>query len=161
MKRRNLLFPLLITAMGWGSCAKNDPGNVGNGSLVVRLDVDPTVRVVTASATKSADAATFTLEILQNETVIKKLSPIGVDPGPIELPSGVYTVRTYSQSFTAPAFDTPVYGGSAGVSIAVDNETPVSIGCKQTNAGVRVSYSEAFRATIRRVQRRSGRSRAL
>ena len=129
MKRRNLLFPLLITAMGWGSCAKNDPGNVGNGSLVVRLDVDPTVRVVT-----------FTLEILQNETVIKKLSPIGVDPGPIELPSGVYTVRTYSQSFTAPAFDTPVYGGSAGVSIAVDNETPVSIGCKQTNAGVRVSY---------------------
>lgn len=87
MKRRNLLFPLLITAMGWGSCAKNDPGNVGNGSLVVRLDVDPTVRVVTASATKSADAATFTLEILQNETVIKKLSPIGVDPGPIELPS--------------------------------------------------------------------------
>ena len=159
MKRRNLLFPLLITAMGWGSCAKNDPGNVGNGSLVVRLDVDPTVRVVTASATKSADAATFTLEILQNETVIKKLSPIGVDPGPIELPSGVYTVRTYSQSFTAPAFDTPVYGGSAGVSIAVDNETPVSIGCKQTNAGVRVSYSEAFRAnhstrstTIRQIQ---------
>lgn len=88
MKRRNLLFPLLITAMGWGSCAKNDPGNVGNGSLVVRLDVDPTVRVVTASATKSADAATFTLEILQNETVIKKLSPIGRRSGAYRIAFG-------------------------------------------------------------------------
>ena len=95
------MFPLLITAMGWGSCAKNDPGNVGNGSLVVRLDVDPTVRVVTASATKSADAATFTLEILQNETVIKKLSPIGVDPGPIELPSGVYGADLFAVFYCA------------------------------------------------------------
>ncbi|MFR5871091.1 MAG: DUF4493 domain-containing protein [Alistipes sp.] len=76
------------------------------------------------------------------------------------MPSGVYTVRGYSQSFTAPA-RYAVYGGSAGVSIAVDNETPVSIGCKQTNAGVRVSYSEAFRANHSTVQRRSGRSRAL
>lgn len=161
MKRRNLLFPLLITAMGWGSCAKNDPGNVGNGSLVVRLDVDPTVRVVAASATKSADAATFTLEILQNETVIKKLSPIGVDPGPIELPSGVYTVRTYSQSFTAPAFDTPVYGGSAGVSIAVDNETRFRSAASRPMPASGSVIRKLFAPTIRRVQRRSGRSRAL
>ncbi|MFR5871090.1 MAG: hypothetical protein ACLUEV_05100 [Alistipes sp.] len=65
MKRRNLLFPLLITAMGWGSCAKNDPGNIKRIACCppgCRSDLSRN-----CVGNQSADAATFTLEICKTK----------------------------------------------------------------------------------------------
>lgn len=102
--------------------------------------MDPQVVI----AVKSADVATFSLEISQDGQVVKKVSPVGAEVEPISLTSGSYSVRAYSQDFTVPAFDTPVYEGSTSATIASGNETAVAITCKQSNAGIQIEFTDTF-----------------
>lgn len=145
--KRVWFFLVLIVLMGLESCAKRSETLVsGKGFLCVELDVNPSV--VIYSKADEIDVSTFSLEIAQRETglVIKTISPIGNSQGPIELASGSYTVKAYSKKFLVPAFDMPVYGGATPALIAVGNETHIGVQCTQTNAGVRISYTDAFKA---------------
>ncbi|MDD3107864.1 MAG: DUF4493 domain-containing protein [Alistipes sp.] len=154
------------TLFGWlamlclVSCAKqNDDATLGSGFLRLNLECNPSVRINTES--KSSDASTFTVDILRqdNQLLVQRVSPVGATPDPIELSAGSYIVQAYSETFSAPAFDTPVYGGTTPATIATEQETGVRIACVQTNAAVQIQYSDAFLSnhtdytvTIRQVQ---------
>lgn len=126
--------------IGLCACSGSEDFEQGEGTLRVRLQVDPQVTI----ALKSADVASYSLEVLQEGTVVKKVSPIGDNVEPISLKSGKYTVRAYSQDFTVPAFDTPVYEGSTSVTIVTGSEATAVITCTQSNAGVQIGFTEAF-----------------
>lgn len=126
--------------IGLCACSGSEDFEQGEGTLRVRLQVDPQVTI----ALKSTDVASYSLEVLQEGTVVKKVSPIGDNVEPISLKSGKYTVRAYSQDFTVPAFDTPVYEGSTSVTIVTGSEATAVITCTQSNAGVQIGFTEAF-----------------
>ncbi len=137
MRIKNILYAALIGLCG---CSSTEVIEEGEGTLRVKLQLDPQVVI----AVKSADVATFSLEISQDGQVVKKVSPVGAEVEPISLTSGSYSVRAYSQDFTVPAFDTPVYEGSTSATIASGNETAVAITCKQSNAGIQIEFTDTF-----------------
>ena len=137
MRIKNILYAALIGLCG---CSSTEVIEKGEGTLRVKLQLDPQVVI----AVKSADVATFSLEISQDGQVVKKVSPVGAEVEPISLTSGSYSVRAYSQDFTVPAFDTPVYEGSTSATIASGNETAVAITCKQSNAGIQIEFTDTF-----------------
>lgn len=137
MRIKNILYAALIGLCG---CSSTEVIEKGEGTLRVKLQLDPQVVI----AVKSADVATFSLEISQDGQVVKKVSPVGAEVEPISLTSGSYSVRAYSQDFTVPAFDTPVYEGSTSATITSGNETAVAITCKQSNAGIQIEFTDTF-----------------
>lgn len=137
MRIKNILYAALIGLCG---CSSTEVIEKGEGTLRVKLQLDPQVVI----AVKSADVATFSLEISQDGQVVKKVSPVGAEVEPISLTWGSYSVRAYSQDFTVPAFDTPVYEGSTSATIASGNETAVAITCKQSNAGIQIEFTDTF-----------------
>ena len=137
MRIKNILYAALIGLCG---CSSTEVIEKGEGTQRVKLQLDPQVVI----AVKSADVATFSLEISQDGQVVKKVSPVGAEVEPISLTSGSYSVRAYSQDFTVPAFDTPVYEGSTSATIASGNETAVAITCKQSNAGIQIEFTDTF-----------------
>ena len=139
MNKLGIISLLLISAAGCSEHASEE----GTGRLQIRLDVDPSV---TVSRTKSSDATAFTLEISRDGDIVRTISPIGETPDPIELTAGDYLLTAYSEPFETPQFDTPVYGGSAPTRISVGKQSEASVSCAQTNAGVRISYTDDFAA---------------
>ena len=139
MNKLGIISLLLISATGCSEHASEE----GTGRLQIRLDVDPSV---TVSRTKSSDATTFTLDISRDGDIVRTISPIGEAPDPIELTAGDYLLTAYSEPFETPRFDTPVYGGSAQTRISVGKQSEASVCCAQTNAGVRISYTDDFAA---------------
>lgn len=139
MNKLGIISLLLISAAGCSEHASEE----GTGRLQIRLDVDPSV---TVSRTKSSDATAFTLEISRDGDIVRTISPIGEAPDPIELTAGDYLLTAYSEPFETPQFDTPVYGGSAPTRISVGKQSEASVSCAQTNAGVRISYTDDFAA---------------
>ena len=70
----------------------------------------------------------------------------GERPASLAVPAGTYTVSVMSRVFEAPDFETPLYGDEKVV-IARSGETlAVSFLCTQRNCGVRLDFSESFRA---------------
>ncbi|HJB84183.1 MAG TPA: DUF4493 domain-containing protein [Candidatus Alistipes merdigallinarum] len=137
---KNIVCGVLMVVLC--ACSDVEHLEIGEGTLRVHVQVDPQVFI----AVKSTDIASYSLEVSQEGTVVKKVSPIGDNMDPISLKAGSYVVRAYSQDFTAPAFDTPVYEGSVPVTIATGNETAVAITCAQSNAGVQIQFTDTFLA---------------
>ena len=70
----------------------------------------------------------------------------GARPAELQVPSGTYTVSAMSCAFAAPAFDTPLYGDEKEV-VARSGETlAVGFLCTLRNSGVRINFSERFKA---------------
>ena len=85
----------------------------------------------------------FTLRIRENnvgilEEIIKEL------PEQISLPVGTYTVEAYSAEFSEPRFDMPVYSGVTTVEIVAGAAKEASLICSQSNAGIKVVWSDDF-----------------
>ena len=141
------VLPLLLLASG---CSKDRNEPRGNGTLNIRLEMDDRIDLVATQAcnTKAApDLGVFTLEVTQDETVVHKIPTLGANTSPsLTLEAGDYTVSAYSQPFAAPAFDTPVYGASQLLTIMAGATKNVALECTQTNAGVKINYSDDFKA---------------
>ncbi len=152
MKHTGIFVLSLIFAAGCSSVVSDEP----DGYLRIELDVDSEVSEISS---KGSDPAAFTLEILRDGRVVRTVSPVGSTLAPIALEAGAYTLSAYSEAFAAPAFDKPVYGGSASATVASGAETRASVACVQTNAGVRIGYTDNFKAnrtgystTVRQIQ---------
>ena len=141
------VLPLLLLAAG---CSKDRNEPRGNGTLNIRLEMDDRIDLVATQAcnTKATpDLGAFTLEVTQDETVVHKIPTLGANTSPsLTLEAGDYTVSAYSQPFAAPAFDTPVYGASQLLTIMAGATKDVALECTQTNAGVKINYSDDFKA---------------
>lgn len=138
---RILLFSI-ITGILMGSCIKeeSDPLNAP-GHLLLSTSVS--FEVVNKAAINTEN---FILSISNNgtgEIVFSGL--VGQLAEGLELVAGTYTVDIQSAYFTIPAFDSPAYGVNRNnVVISPNQTTTVSLVCLQTNAGVRVVYSDKF-----------------
>ena len=137
-----MLLLSIAPALCAGSCSEQEVDGEGTGLLRIALQADPNVQIVS----KSVDPATFTVDVLKAQQVVHSLSGADCSTA-LTLPVGDYTVKAYSAPFTSPAFDTPVYGASATASVAAGATASVSLQCVQSNAGVSVQYSDAFKAT--------------
>lgn len=138
----------LLLLIGTG-CSKDRGTSHGAGTLNIKLEMDDHIDLVTRTANTKAtpDLASFTLEVLQGEEIVEKLPTIGSNTSPsLTLEEGDYTVNVYSQPFTAPAFDTPVYGDSQDFSLLAGETKNLTMECVQTNAGVIISYTDEFKA---------------
>lgn len=138
----------LLLLIGTG-CSKDRGTSHGAGTLNIKLEMDDHIDLITRTANTKAtpDLASFTLEVLQGEEIVEKLPTIGSNTSPsLTLEEGDYTVNVYSQPFTAPAFDTPVYGDSQDFSLLAGETKNLTMECVQTNAGVIISYTDEFKA---------------
>lgn len=130
-------------------CSKDRNPSGGTGTLNIQLEMDDHIDLITRTATTKATPAltTFTLEVVQGEEIVEKLPTIGSNTSPsLTLAEGDYTVKVYSQPFTAPEFDLPVYGASQDFSILAGETKAVALECVQTNAGVVINYSDEFQS---------------
>lgn len=86
-------------------CSKDRNPSGGTGTLNIQLEMDDHIDLITRTATTKAtpDLTTFTLEVVQGEEIVEKLPTIGSNTSPsLTLAEGDYTVKVYSQPFTAP-----------------------------------------------------------
>lgn len=150
MKRLTAVPTVLLLLLLASGCSKDRDEPRGNGTLNIRLEMDDRIDLVATQAcnTKAGpDLGTFTLEVTQGETVVHKIPTLGANTSPsLTLEAGDYTVSAYSQPFAAPAFDTPVYGASQLLTITAGATKDVALECTQTNAGVKINYSDDFKA---------------
>ena len=124
----------LLLLIGTG-CSKDRGTSHGAGTLNIKLEMDDHIDLITRTANTKAtpDLASFTLEVLQGEEIVEKLPTIGSNTSPsLTLEEGDYTVNVYSQPFTAPAFDTPVYGDSQDFSLLAGETKNLTMECVQT-----------------------------
>lgn len=128
-------------------CSKTSVESAAPGSLTINIAHDPATTTVSAGTrSETPDVSDFTVDILQGGSTIKRYSPIGASSKSVTLEEGVYTISVYSEVFTAPLFENPVYGVSEDFTIVADDENAVSVTCVQTNAGIRIGYGEDFKA---------------
>ncbi len=142
----HLLFLGLLLFLG-GSCRKTVPQHPTEevqGTLLIHMQIDDRVDYLSKADPSAPQLSTFTLDILQDESLLKRLSPIGNSDQEISLDPGTYTIRAYSADFSTPAFDTPVYSDETQVDIQSGSTTPANLVCTQSNAGVRILYAESF-----------------
>lgn len=119
----------------------------GSGTLSISIGNNPDVTTVSAqSKAATPDVSAFTLDILQGNTVVNRYSPIGSASKNITLAAGDYSITAYSEKFTAPKFENPVYGAVEDITISAGETESVQIMCAQTNAGISVNYSSDFKA---------------
>jgi hypothetical protein len=112
------------------------------GFLSLSAQVDARVRFKGALIVDNYDVKIVS-KTDANFSYSNKVSTIGTNP--VELAVGEYTVKVNSSSVILPDFDLPTYGVSQDFVITAGNTTNLSLVCKQTNAGVKVGYSDAFR----------------
>ena len=85
----------------------------------------------------------FTLRINDGQFDLIK-ERIGDLPEEIALPAGSYTIEAYSENFSDPKFEMPVYSGKTTVEIEASETKEASLVCSQSNAGVRLLWSGDF-----------------
>ena len=120
------------------ACSKKEtPYEIGTGYLTLNIDRD-------ASLKADVVITDFILRIINSQSVEILSEYIGDLPDQIVLPVGDYTVEAYSAIFSEPMFDAPCYFGKTTIEIEAGETTEASLICSQSNAGVKVVWSNAF-----------------
>ncbi len=86
----------------------------------------------------------LTIKTVQGDTVYDGY--YGERPDKITLPSLQCVISVVSRRFSSPEFDAPQYGDSQEVTGTAGGVLSVKLECRQLNAGVRVCYSDEFKA---------------
>jgi hypothetical protein len=125
-----------------GCAEKDELQSTHKGYLSLTAQVDARIRMK-----GSISVGGYDLSIAKKDdakfSFKKKVSELGSDP--IALDAGAYQVAVSSPVVALPDFGTPTYGVSQDVSITAGVTTNTNLVCKQTNAGVKVGYSDAFK----------------
>lgn len=144
MKTKLLTIALGLTVLSSCSNIKEDVSETG--TLEIKCGYNSSV---TLKSTAAVDPNSFVAKIINGQdAVVKEYNPVSSAPDQIELMAGTYTVEAYSEEFTAPAFDKPVYGGNVLVDVVPGQNRAAAINCKQTNAGVKFLWTDEFKASF-------------
>lgn len=97
-------------------------------------------------ATGGVDTNSFILSVtgVNGGTIYK--GAYGSRPKDLSVKAGTYEISVVSREFEAPAFEQPQYGDSQIVVAANGEPVRVAFLCKMTNAGIKVSLTDAFKA---------------
>ena len=141
---------LLSLALGlavFSACSNVEDEVTDTGVLELKCGVNTSVNLKSSNATPSTDDFVVTIKDAQNAT-IKTFDPFSSAPDQVELIAGRYNVEAYSQAFTTPAFDMPVYGAVEPVDVVAGKNKTVALNCTQSNAGVKFLWTEEFKAAF-------------
>lgn len=141
MKRR-FAMTAVISSVILASC-NIDPA--GKESRLVLGFAEP-LEAVHTRATGGADTNSFILSIngMNGETIYK--GAYGSRPKELSVKAGTYEISVISNEFTAPVFEQPQYGDSQIIVAANGEPVRVAFLCRMTNAGIKISLTEAFKA---------------
>ena len=115
-----------------------DPGSENDAFL--------TFRFTATKAESLPDTNSFILKVIpegSDKPVYE--GPYGERPAQLPVPAGTYEVSVRSCRFTAPAFDTPLYGDFKTVVARSGETVAVRFLCMLQNSGVRLDFSDRFR----------------
>jgi len=92
------------------------------------------------------DSNSFILSIKSSTGTVIYNGKYGVRPANLALVAGSYDVNIYSRLFTTPEFDADCYSDSKTVVIQTGKVYLLSLACKQSNAGLRLSFTPEFKS---------------
>ena len=148
---RKLLFLGLTAAVALASCSKDNENSLGNGFLQVSTELN--TNVLLKAVVSNPNDFKLTIAKKSDGLIVKEFGKVS-DAGstPIEVPVGTYTVKTSSNNFTTADWDSPLYEASQEVTITANNTTSATLKNTQANAGVKVTYTDAFKAQFTEYQ---------
>lgn len=138
---KKLLFLSLAATMLLGSCSKDSEQiQPKTGQLVLKATGTSDV---TMKGTLNVD--NYSVTITKNgESTPAYTGIVSGSTNPIDLAVGTYTVSVSSPDIAMPAFNAPLYGATQSAAIEAAKKTDISLVCKQTNAGIKVTYAQAM-----------------
>lgn len=144
MKKNNLWLSSLLAALFFVvGCQKDRGDDTMSGSLsfgeITRCDDTSDKNVNT-----KAVAPVFSVKVVdrEGEVYFSTADISSVEGQKISLPIGEYTVKVWTESASAAAFDTKIYYGEKNVAIFNSVNTPVDVECKLDNVLVDVAYTQ-------------------
>ena len=100
--------------------------------------------VSTKAAWSLPDTSDFILSITDASGKSVYEGKYGDSPEGLGVSSGTYTVKVVSNTFKAPAFDTPQYGDEQTVRVTAGSVVKVQLVCTQLNCGIRLKTASSF-----------------
>ncbi|BDD08506.1 hypothetical protein FUAX_09380 [Fulvitalea axinellae] len=146
MKKITCLMMLAGGFMFSCSSSSDDSTPTQKGELTISATVDSQTDSKTLARMSSNSVDDFQVSILKGDQVVHSYDKFSEVPETVELEAGEYSVNAVSKEFTAPAFASPVYGDMEKVSVTAENTAQAELVCVQTNAGVKLVYTDAFKA---------------
>jgi hypothetical protein len=145
MKMKNVILYGLGAVLALASCSKDSEDASRTGYLQVKASVNTDVTL--KSSAPDPNSFKLTISKKSDGQEVKSYAKVA-DAGttPIELPTGTYIVKTSSGSFTAAAFEAPLYEATQEVEVAPNATNTAILTNTQVNAGVKVTYTDAFKA---------------
>ncbi len=138
---KNSIIVLLVITILSMSCTHEEVKPVeGKGTIL--LDASVSVEINSLKAAIVVDD--FIVTITENATGdVKYSNTVAASSNPIELDAGIYTVSVASTPYATLGFNQPEYGASRNdVVVVAEQTTTVSLECRQTNSGLRISYHQ-------------------
>lgn len=90
------------------------------------------------------DSNQFTLSIKSSSGTVIYNGKYGARPANIQLDAGSYDISIYSTMFVTPAFDAVCYSDNKTVVIQSGKTCLLSLLCRQSNVGLRLSFTPEF-----------------
>ncbi|GEM_PF-6547456 len=141
------LMSLLLGLSILTSCSNIEDEAASTGTIELKCGVNTSVQLKSTSST--VDPNDFVVQIKDSkDAVVNEFDPFSSAPDQLELIAGTYTVEAYSEEFTTPAFEMPVYGADVQVSVEPGQNKTVALNCTQTNAGVKFLWTDDFKTTF-------------
>lgn len=136
MKRQTCILILSLFVM-WACSEKETPEEKGTGYLTVNIGAGTGLKA-------DIHIEDFILRITDGDGKEEVRGRIGELQSQIALPAGNYTVEAHSVDFSDPKFDVPCYSGTTTAEIVAGETKEVSLVCTQSNAGIKVVWSNEF-----------------
>ncbi|MGV8827324.1 MAG: DUF4493 domain-containing protein [Breznakibacter sp.] len=138
---KNSIIVLLVITILSMSCTHEEVKPLeGKGTILLNASVSVEINSLKAAIVVDD----FIVTITENTTGdVKYSNTVAASADPIELDAGIYTVSVASEPYLAPGFDQPEYGAVRNdVVMVAEQTTTVSLECRQTNSGLRLSYHQ-------------------
>ncbi|BDD04631.1 DUF4493 domain-containing protein [Aureibacter tunicatorum] len=91
------------------------------------------------------DINDFSVEIYQENEVIRFFEKFSDMPKSLDLAAGEYTVEASSEKMIPAIFETPIFSGEKEFEILPFLETPVVVKCSMANFGIKIGYSDKIK----------------
>lgn len=126
------------------SCSKDEEKLTEPGYLQINTSLNTSVNL--KAVVNNPNDFKLTIAKKSDGLVVKDVKVSEVGTTPIELTPDTYIVKTSSNNFTTADWDTPLYEATQEVVIASNATATATLVNTQANAGVKVTYTDAFKA---------------
>ncbi len=136
-----ITFATILTAIMAAGCGLWE----GNEKATLLLSIRQENTFATkAGAYPMPDTNQFILKIVNAAGEYVFNGAYGSKPEKISVPAGSYSLSLVSRAFTAPAWETPVYGDQVDIVVSSGETVNVAFLCKMVNSGVKIKMTSRY-----------------